>query len=563
MKTKKSMTGLNQCVSGILMAFVFFCAMPTPSHSAEFQSAMPAAVDPQYQIKILVPGSHFHGIHGLTFDKQDQLYAGSVVGQSIYRVDTKTGEVKVHVGPPLGMADDLEFGPDGRLCYTSFLLGKLHCMDKDGQVKVLAEGLPGLNSLAFDSKGRLFATQVFLGDALYEIDLSGGMKTRKIAEKMGGFNGFDVGSDGKLYGPVWFKGEIARIDPDTGSMETVAKGFKVPAAANFDSKGNLYVVDTAAGEVVRVDVKSGKKTVVAKVDPSIDNLAIDSRDRIFISNMANNGIYEIDPKAHKARPVVEGKLACAGGVAVVSGKEADTLYLTDVFSLRRADGNTGKVKTIARMHQEGAHLEYPFTVSVKGDSLTLTSWFTGTVQEVDRKSGHVKRTLGGFKAPGHALLMDDGSLIVAEIATGSILRVKGSEGKERTTVSQGLVAPTYLAAATPNAVYVTEAAGTVSRVDLASGEKKVIASGLRMPEGVAVVKSDKLVVVETAAKQLTEIDLKTGATKPLVKDLAVGFPAVPGTPPPGIITGVAVSKSGAIYVTGDVENVVYKITLKR
>ena len=63
----------------------------------------------------------------------------------------------------------------------------------------------------------------------------------------------------------------------------VADGFKVPAAVNFDSKGNLWVVDTALGQLVRVDPKSGSKKMVAQLKPSLDNLAIDDKDRIYVS----------------------------------------------------------------------------------------------------------------------------------------------------------------------------------------------------------------------------------------------------------------------------------------
>ena len=42
---------------------------------------------------LLAKGSPFHGVHGLRFDDQGHLYATSVIGQSIFRVDTATGEV--------------------------------------------------------------------------------------------------------------------------------------------------------------------------------------------------------------------------------------------------------------------------------------------------------------------------------------------------------------------------------------------------------------------------------------------------------------------------------------
>jgi len=89
----------------------------------------------EFTYEPVVPSSKFLGIHGMAFDSSDRLYVGSILGQSIYTVDTSTGNVEVHVGPPNGMADDMEFAPDGTLVWTSFLLGKVTlwaAMDKFG-----------------------------------------------------------------------------------------------------------------------------------------------------------------------------------------------------------------------------------------------------------------------------------------------------------------------------------------------------------------------------------------------------------------------------------------------
>lgn len=460
------------------------------------------------------------------------------------------------MAPPLGMADDLEFGPDGLIYYTSFLLGKLHCKSAEGKMIELADGLPGINSLAFNQEGRLFASQFFLGDGLCEIDLSGEKKTRMIIEKPGGLNGFDFGPDNKLYGPISSKGTIVRIDVETGKMEVVAEGFKSPTAVNFDTKGNLFVVDLPLGEVIRVDVKTGQKTLIAKVAHEIDNLAIDSKDCIFINTPSNNGIYEIDKKTGKARTVVEGKLTFPAGVAVATGVEGDIVYLTDLTSYRKADGFTGEVTTLNK------EISYPSAIFANDTSVILTSYYFGTIEVIDRMTNQSMKMLSGFEAPSHALMMDDGSLIVAEIKTGNLLRVTGEEGKERAVIAKGLAAPVYLARAGNNAVFVTEAIpGTVARININTKEKKIIASGLKMPEGICVLPDGKLIVVETGTKQLSQIDPTTGTIKPIVINLAVGLPDIPGFPH-SLLTGVAVSSSGTIYVTGDIENVLYKIIPK-
>jgi sugar lactone lactonase YvrE len=192
-------------------------------------------------------------------------------------------------------------------------LGKVFARGADGKILTLAENLPGANAIARSQDGRVFFTQVFMGDALWELDLSGRMNNRKITEKLGGLNAFSVHSDGYIYGPRWFKGNVVKVDVTTGQATVVADGFKVPAAAKFDSQGNLFVIDNKSGELVQVDIRTGKKKIIATLVPHLDNLAIDAQDRIFISTNGDGSIFEVDVKTGKVRTVVNGHLACPRG----------------------------------------------------------------------------------------------------------------------------------------------------------------------------------------------------------------------------------------------------------
>src|SRR5215831_18862540 len=93
---------------------------------AQQAPAAPAAPAKEYNQQFLLPGSWFHGVHGLAFNKDDQLFAGSVVGQTLYRVQVDTGEVDRFIEPPTGMADDIAFAEDGTMAWTAFLLGKVY-----------------------------------------------------------------------------------------------------------------------------------------------------------------------------------------------------------------------------------------------------------------------------------------------------------------------------------------------------------------------------------------------------------------------------------------------------
>ncbi|SFQ32802.1 SMP-30/Gluconolaconase/LRE-like region-containing protein [Bradyrhizobium sp. Ghvi] len=528
-----------------------------------FSAPFTVASAQTYEVTKLVPGSAFHGVHGLGIDKSGRLFADSVAGAAIYEVDRNNGTAKIVIPPPEGMADDMAFAPDGTMAWTGFLTGNLYSRKGEGPIKKLASGLPGINSLAYRKDGRLYASTVFLGDALYEIDTEGVKAPRMIMEKMGGLNGFDFGVDDQLYGPLWFKGQVVRIDVDKAELTVIADGFKTPAAVNFDSKGNLWVVDTALGQLVRVDPKSGEKKVVAQLKTSLDNLAIDEKDRIFVSNMADNGIQEIDPRTGAVKQIIIGKLALPGGIAVSSDNGKDTIYVADLFAYRTVDGATGEVSDVARMHAAAGTLEYPMSATTKGNEVILSSWFTGTVQVLDRSSGKTIEMLHDFKAPHDAIRLDDGSLLVNEYGTKSLVRVSGEHGTNRDVVASDLEGPVGLVGAANGEVYLTEAlAGQVDRIDK-GGQKKVIAKDLKTPEGLALTREGKLIVAEVGAKRLVQIDPANGDVTEVAANLSIGLVGDPATGiPTSIPTGVAVGASGTIYFSSALENAIYKLAKK-
>ena len=530
------------------------------------QSAAPK----EYNQQFLVPGSWFHGVHGLAFNKDDQLFAGSVIGQAIYRVQVDSGEVDRFIEPPTGMADDIAFAEDGTMAWTAFLLGKVYIRKGNKTIEV-ANGLNGPNSLAFSKDGRLYVSEVFLGDALYEIDVKNVDKPdfksiprndlRRIADKLGGLNGFEISkNDGFLYGPLWFKGQAVKINLENGMVEVIASGFKIPAAANLDPQNpdNLYVVDTATGGIWSVSLTSKAKKLVASLKSGLDNLAFDSRGRLFVSSMTDNGIYLVDKVTGASKTIVEGKLAIPSDIAVVTESGKEIVHVADVFSYRTVDGQNGTVNDVLRVH--GDTHSYPIGLSVGPKHVLLSSWFSMTVEKVDRKTGKLVATLSEFSAPVDALEANDGTLYVAELGSGNLVKVS-PDGKTRTTVVKELRAPVALAQGPGNLIYVTEiAGGAVTQIDVATGARKVVADNLAGPEGIDVGPDGKLYVAEVGQKRVVAIDPATGTKTVIASNLDIGLAPYPGGPPALVPTGVAVAKSGTIYVSSDVRNAMYKLT---
>jgi sugar lactone lactonase YvrE len=545
----------------------------TVAGGALAQQATPPEAPPakEYNQQFLVPGSWFHGVHGLAFNKDDQLFAGSVIGQTLYRVQVDSGEVDRVIDPPMGMADDIAFADDGTMAWTAFLLGKVYIRKPNGKTIEVANGMGGPNSLAFGKDGRLFVSEVFLGDALYEIDLKNVDKPdfkpfprselRRIAEKMGGLNGFEIHKDdGFLYGPLWFKGQIVKINLETGAIEVIAEGFKIPAAANIDpqNRDNVYVVDTGTGGVWSVSLTSKAKKLVASMKPGLDNLAFDSRGRLFVTSVTDNGIYLVDKQTGAHRTIVEGKLAIPSDLAVVSEGGKDTVHVADVFSYRTVDGQSGAVADVLRIH--GDTHAYPIGISVGPKHTLLTSWFSNTVEKVDRKTGKLVATLGDFAAPVDALEAADGTIYVAELASANLVKVS-PDGKTRSTVVKELRGPVSLAQGPGNLIYVTEiAAGAVTQIDVVTGMRKVVADGLAGPEGIDVGPDGLLYVAEVGQKRVVAIDPATGMKTVIASNLDIGLAPYPGGPPALVPTGVAVGRTGTVYVSSDIRNALYKLT---
>ena len=524
--------------------------------AAACSTTPPPPPEAEYGEPVVVEGPlPYLGVHGLGIDPQGRLLAGSVVGQSLSLVDRESGAVSPFVGPPTGMADDVAFGPDGEVAWTAYLVGELRIRNAAGEIRTVASGLPGLNSLAYTDDGRLFATQVFMGDALYEIDRSGEQPPRKIIEGMGGLNGFEFGPDGHLYGPLWFKGEVVRVNVESGEMETVADGFQIPAAVNFDGQGRLYVVDSATGELLRLRPDSGEKVRVARLKPSLDNLAIDKQaGLLYVSNMADNSIQEVDLADGRVRDLVRTRLAAPSGLAMVG----DQLHIADTFAYRVMDTGSGDIREVGRMW--ASHLEYPLNAWADEHVVVLSSWATGTVQVFDRVSGEMTHGFHDFQAPHDAVQLADGSLLVAELATGRLLRVSGEQGEQREAVVVALAGPAGMAFnADRSTLFVTTAGGSVWAVNPADWSKRRVRDGLAMPEGISVSAAGKLLVMEVGKQRLLEIDPVDGATRTLAEDLPVGLPALEGLPPTGVFNDVVEAANGDLFFTADRDAGLYRL----
>ncbi len=509
-----------------------------------------SATAADWKVTTLVPGGPFHGVHGIRMGPDGLLYAGSVSGSSLWSVDPKTGKYKVVIGPPEGQADDLGFGPGGQMVWTAIGQGIVYSRKGNGPIEQIAR-LPSINSIHWSPDGkRLFAAQVFGADDLWELDPTGKTPPRRIRAQMGGFNSFAMGSDGKLYGPLWFRGQVVQVDPDSGETKVIAEGLKTPAAVKLDAAQNIYALDTAVGQMLAIG-RDGSKRLVAQLEPALDNFEIVGG-KAYVTNMVDDGIQEVDLKSGKVRQVVKGAFSYPLDIAISSDGGRETIWVADAFAFRKVDARTGKVSVVERQYAAGSHVGNSSGVGVGKDRVLVTGG--GSITTWDRKTGAYRETLRGGMGVTDAVELPDGTIVAAERARGRLIKFVG---ETRDALAEGLAGPSSLAVGKDGQLYVTEVgAGRVSRVDGKSGQRTTVAEGFQLPRAVAAGPDGKLVVLDVGAKEAVAVDPGTGAKTVLARNLPVGWITKP-VPNGG---GVAVGADGTVYVSSDVDNSLLKLT---
>jgi sugar lactone lactonase YvrE len=511
---------------------------------------------PGYRLETLVASAPFNGVHGLNFDPAGRLHVASLARRAILAVDLDRRTIEEAVPPPHGQADDVAFAPDGTLFWTDPDSGTVWTRT-GGEVRPVASGLPGINGIAFRRDGRLYASSLFTGDGLYEIDPAGLRPPRLILEGLGGLNGFAFGPDDRVYGPLWFKGQIARIDVDTGALEAIAGGFVRPSAVKLDPAGRLWMVDAGQGVLCALDRQTGAILKTVTLTPSLDNLAIDAAGRIYVTNMADNALLRIDPDSGSVEELFRSPLNLPGGIAFEGPLGQGRLHVADQYSYRTVDVATGQVAEVAR--RGGGTNNIPCSVTIAGGRTYLTSLRTRSLEIRNIGTGERLETIEGFRFPYQAIPVD-GGILVADYAEEALVLIGGRAGaRTRKSVGPRLPRAIALLASRDGHFYAAQSGGMVTRIDSVSFAQTCVAAGLESPEGIADLSDTELLVSEVGKRRLIALNRQTGAIRPVACGLPIGLRGPDDWPEAFVPTGVAVGDNGCLYFSSDINCAVYRL----
>ncbi len=346
-----------------------------------------------------------------------------------------------------------------------------------------------------------------------------------MTDDTGGLNAFHFGPDGMIYAPSWFRGQVVRIDPESGATTVLADGFHKPGAVRFDAADQLYVLDDESGELWALDRDGDgwRKRFIARHATATDNMAMGADGLIYVSNMADNGIDAVDPKTGAVRTIVAGALAFPRAIALAAGAggRGDPRRRQRRLPHRRSAHRRGARRgpggrDAAAIPEFGQCRAQPHRPHRRG---------SGRRAAVRSQAAAMCSDFAKFDKPSAAIELADGKLVVAEPIAGRLLMV---DGDDRRTIAEGLDHPAALVDAGDGAVLVAESgSGKLIRVALADGAVTTVATGLGGCRAIAVVGDGTVIVLDATAGRLLSVHLAGGQATLIASGLPVGYLSSP------------------------------------
>jgi sugar lactone lactonase YvrE len=541
---------IMKCSRGslIIVAVVFVVTLFRPCLAAVI-----SVLDPQYEPIVIAEDTPMAGCNGAVIGADGALYVVHTGNGMVTRIDLKTMKAAPAVAPYAGLfiTDDISADDKGNLYITGTtpLVGEVYRISPNGMKKVIVSGLTAPNGIQYNPRtGRLFVTECFQANRVFEIDPTGVKKPRLMIKENvipvpEGF-GFDLDTN-DLIVPDMGTGKILRIQPDTAEITTIAEKFVTPVALKVGPDNMAYIVELVTGGVYRLSLDGQKREKLAQIMPGLDNLAITPQGRLFVTSYWDATIFEVatdgSGKYKSLFPMGPNQLA---GIALAG----DKVWVADQIMIRSLE-NGKYVKT--KLNAYTTHsMPLPLGLTAgPADQLVWPDCVDGAVAIGNPITGEFKPVAGELNQPMAALTDPSGTrLYVAEYGNGQITEVNLTDGAKK-VVTDGLAGPIALTMV-DGMLYVAETkAGRISRIDPATGDKYVFCVGVAgKPNAIGNDGNGNLLFLDGAGQKLFRLNTRNMSLTLVAADLPVGYSAIGSYPPTEFPWPMAVGSTGDIYL---------------
>ncbi|MFX0011881.1 MAG: SMP-30/gluconolactonase/LRE family protein, partial [Candidatus Hermodarchaeota archaeon] len=361
-KNTKALLYLTVIIFALTTTSVYSLTSSTPSQAGKKGINV---IDWAYRKVTLVESTPLRGCNGLTFGPDGALYVCQTSPNSISRVKLQgrhAPRVEKFVGPNHGVItpDDITVDDDGNFYATSAIGGEVYKIDSQGMKHVIARGLSGPNGISYDEEsGRLFMTECFWGNRIFELDPNGIAPPRLVNDQLYVPEGFDI-RDGKLVIPDLGSWWIVQVDMDTGVIQPlVTEGLITPVALKIGPDGYIYTVELATGLVKKINPDDFEIEILTMLLPGLDNLAFGPDGYLYVSSYHDCTIWKVDPESGENTMLFPMGINSVASIDV----KGEDLYVCDSIMVRRIDEEGNVYKTWANAWLSPTGYPLPMTLT--------------------------------------------------------------------------------------------------------------------------------------------------------------------------------------------------------
>jgi sugar lactone lactonase YvrE len=533
----------------LVCSFIIFCFLV---FSQAASAAGPKVLDPHYQVKRLVKDTLFPGCNGATIGMDGALYVVHTANGTTTRINLKTMKATGFVPPYAGtfITDDITSDDKGNFYSTGTtpIVGEVYRVDKNGMKTVIAKGFLAPNGIQYNKRtGRLFMSECFQGNRVFELDPTGVKEPRLLVKEnvIAVPEGFDFDPDtNDLIIPDMGTGKILRVQPDTGEITMIAEKFAAPIALKVGPDKMAYFPELG-GTVYRLSLDGQKREKLAQLPPGLDNLAITPKGRLFITSYWDATVYEVATDGSgKFKTLFPKGPNQINGILIKNNK----VLISDAIMIRSVEKDH---YVYTKLNAWAAH-HMPLPIGLAdgpGDQVFWPDPVNNAVAIGDPAKGEFKAIAGGLNRPMAVLMSkSEPKVYVAEYGAGQITEVSLTDGAKK-ALATGLEGPLALAVI-DNTLYVAEAkAGRITKVDLASGNKEVFFSGVVGKVGaLGNDGAGNLLALDGASGRLFRINPKNLAISVVAQNLPVGYGLAGSYPVVEFPLSMAIGPKGDIYI---------------
>jgi sugar lactone lactonase YvrE len=487
-------------------------------------------IDGHYKLATVVKDTAFAGVNGATIGGDGALYVVHTGDGTTTRIDLKTLAASEFVHSYAGVYISDDITSDGKGTFystgTTPLVGEVYRIDSAGMKTVIARGLTAPNGIQFNRKtGRLFVTECFQANRVFEIDPTGAKEPRLIvkADAIPVPEGFDFDPDTQdLIIPDMGSGRILRVNPESGAIQPIADRFTAPIALKVGPDKKAYFPELG-GAVYRLSLDGKTRDKLAQLPPGLDNLAITADGRLFITSYWDATVYEVATDGSgKFKTLFPKGPNTLTGVVVKNGQ----ILVSDAIMIR----TVGKGEYAPTKLNAWASHGMPLTLGVidgPGDQILWPDAVNNAIAIGNPKDGTFKPIAGGLNRPVAVVMSQTApKLYVAEYGAGQVTEISLTDGAKRPLVT-GLDGPIALAVI-DDTLYIAEArAARIRRAALAGGKSEVfLSSEIGKIGALAADGHGGLIAVDVIGRRLLHIDPKKLAITTIADGLPVGYGVV-------------------------------------